>query len=88
MKNLPVENTSKNIKYTSNSYSLHKYVHISKIRILHRIAYRQKIVKDKIVETTNVSSPNQLQDLLTIPWEVTAQFICNKLGIYNLYAQA
>jgi len=44
---------------------------------------------DGIIESKHVSSLNQLVNLLTKPLERSqVQFICNKMGMYDVYAPA
>ena len=48
----------------------------------------QKIA-EKIVQAWYISSGNQLADLLTkSPRKIWVDFICDKLGIYDVYAPA
>jgi len=48
-----------------------------------------KKLKEKIIVVKHISPGHQLADLLTKPLGRTrVDFICNKLGMYNIYAPA
>jgi len=49
----------------------------------------RKNIEDKIVVAKHVSSGHQLADLLTKSLgKIRVDFICNKLGMYDVYAPA
>jgi len=58
-------------------------------RTKHNCHIVHKKLEDKIVVVKHVSSGHQLADLLTKPLDKTrVDFICDKLGMYDVYVPA
>ena len=79
-----------------SSYEDHVAIYIAENLIFHERTkyvevdcYLVQVTDDKIIHTRHVSSTHQLANVLTKPLGKTrVDFICDKLGIYDVYAPA